>query len=123
MGQNDTDRISHDVVEQPNVFRDRRLNQIINDLSEEDTGKGFSQVLYVGSTPFVDKIVTWDSPSLTKKRNEVQFTYSPSPFISQIVKTIFDEETGSIVKATITATLTLNPNKTVASVDVVTARF
>lgn len=123
MGQTNTGRISHKLETRPNVFRDDQLQQIIDDLGEEDTGAGFSEVAYVGATPFVDKITTWDSPAKLKKRAEIQFTYSPSPFLNTIVKTVFDESAGLAAVATITATIVYNVNKTIKEVNVVTARI
>lgn len=123
MGQGNSDRVSHDVDTKANIFRDDQLRQILDDLGEEDTGKGFSTVAYLGATPFVDLITTWNSPAMTKKRSEVQFTYSPLPFVTTIVKTIFNEHDGTTAVATITATITYNANKTTNTVDVVTVRL
>lgn len=122
MGQENSERVSHKLTDAPNWFRDDQVNQILNDLCEEDTGKGFSEVAYVGATPFVDKITTWDSPAKTKKRTDVQFSYSPQPFLSTIVKRYYDEETGLAVVATTTATVTYNTNKSVKDVDVTVTR-
>lgn len=122
MGQENSERVSHKLTDQPNWFRDDQANQILNDLCEEDTGLGFSVVSYVGATPFVDKIISWTSPAMTKKRSEVQFTYSPSPFMSQIQKFYYDEETGVTVIATVTAVITYNANRTVNTVTVTTTR-
>ena len=121
MGKPDSSRIQHDLEDMPNTFRNDDLEQIINDLNEEDAGKGFSEAFYVGATPFIDKIINWDAPAKNKKRSEVQFGYNPSPFIETIVKTIFDED-GTAVISTISATITYNANKTVETDDVTTAR-
>ena len=122
MGQNNSRRVSHNVDSQQNVFRDDQLRQIIDDLAEEDTGKGFSEVSYNGV--FVSQIITWEDDNKAKKRSQIDFTYLPSsPFIETIVKTIYDEETGLTAVATVTATVTYNANKTVDTADVVTARL
>jgi len=121
MAQKNTNRISHDVDAEQNVFRDDQLERIINDLAEEDTGKGFSETSYVGSTPFIDNITTYDSALKNYVRSVVDFTYSPLPFIEQIVKTIYNKD-GTNVVATITAVVTYNTNKTIKDVNVVTSR-
>lgn len=122
MGQNNSRRISHDVDTQQNVFRDDQLRQILDDLGEEDTGKGFSETIYSGV--FISQIITWDGPLKDKKRSQIDFTYQVgTPFIETIVKTIYDEETGTTPVSTITATITYNANKTVNTADVVTARL
>ena len=122
MGAQNTERISHKLEGLPSTFRDDQLRQIIDDLNEEDSGKGFGEVTYVGATPFIQKITTWNSSAKTKKRTEVTFTYSPSPFLSQIVKQFFDEEFGTTVIATTTVTIAYNTNKTVKEIDVVNTR-
>lgn len=121
MGQVNTARISHEIEVNPNVFRDDQLQQIINDLGEEDTGAGYSEVAYLTGTPFVDKITLWESDSKTKKRSEIQLSYTGA-FVTGIVKTFYDEDTGTSPVAYTTVTVTLNANKTIASVDVVNTR-
>ena len=120
MGQNNSQRIEHTLTGLPNTFRDDILSQILNDLDEESAGKGFSEVTYITNV-FVSKIETWDGPGKNYKLSEVDFTYSPFPFIDTIVKTIFGVE-GAPAVATITATFTYNPNKTLQDVNVATAR-
>lgn len=121
MGQTNTERISHTLEDGPNVFRDDQLNQIINDLAEEDTGAGYSEVAYLPGQPFVDKIDVWDSPLKTKQRSEIQLSYTGA-FVTGIVKTFYDEDTGTTPVAYTTVTVALNANKTIASVDVVNTR-
>jgi len=122
VGQNNSGRISHDVDAQQNVFRDDILRQILNDLGEEDTGKGYSEVSYSGV--FVSQIVTWDSNSKTKKRSQIDFTYEPgSPFIQTILKTIYDEFDGVTPVATVTAVISYNANRTASTADVTTTRM
>lgn len=122
MGQKDTSRISHDIEDLPTTSRNTKLEQVINDLCEEDSGKGFTEVAYVGSTPFVDKITTWDSIAKNKKRTEVLFTYSPSPFIMQITKNFYNEWDGTTIVAVTIAIVTYNTNKTVKDIQITNTR-
>lgn len=122
MGQTNSRRVSHTLEHLPNTFRDDQLQQIIDDLNEEETGRGYSEVEYLASTPFVTRITTYQDNTKTKKRTQVDFTYTPVPFVSNIVKQIFDQDDDSITVATISATVNYNANKTVNFVDVVTSR-
>lgn len=103
MAQQNTERISHTLEKAPNVFRDDQLEQVINDITEEETGKGFSEVVRTGV--FVDKIIVWQDLSKTKKRTETTFNRT-GVFVDQIVKEFFDEETGLVKIATTTANIT-----------------
>ena len=120
MGQTNSERVSHSLEELPNTFRDDQLKQILNDLDEESSGNGFSEADYI-SNVFISKITTWDSPLKNKKRSEVDFVYSPFPFIGTIVKSIYDED-GTLAIAQIIATFTYNSNKTLDDVNVITVR-
>lgn len=122
MGQTNTKRVSHTLEGLPNTFRDDQLQQIIDDIDEEETGRGFSDVFYVGATPFVSQIITYKDNTKTQKRSRVDFSYSPLPFIATIVKQFFDNDDDSITISTITATISYNANKTVKSVEVLTSR-
>lgn len=113
MGQQNTDAIQHLVSESPNWFRDEELFQIVNDLSEEMTGKGFTQIIrpIPPGLPFVTDIIVWnenpDSPPANpnaKKRIESIFSRS-GPFITSIVTNVYSED-GLSVKAIITSTVT-----------------
>lgn len=117
MGQTNSRRVSHLLSDLPNTFRDQDLLQIINDIDEEESGKGFSEVIYVVGKPFVSQIITYKDNTKTQKRSIIDFTYSPLPFVSQIVKQWYDEDDDSIVVSSITANVTYNTNKSVQSVD------
>ena len=125
MGSNNSKSHSHRVGDKPNAFRDDNVYQALNDLDEEDTGRGFAQVLKlpVPNQIFTDKIVTWEDSGMTKKRSEVQFNRGvPSvAFVNTIVKTIFAED-GTTVKAVITSTLTRTGSLLLNNVDTVTVR-
>ena len=119
MGQANTERVSHTVVDLPNTFRDDQLNQVINDLNEEDTGKGFSEVIYSGV--FVSSIITWNNASKTKKRTQTNFSYIGA-FVSSISKHTYDEETGTIIVSTISATISYDASKKVTDADIAITR-
>lgn len=119
MGQQNTDALEHLLDEFVNSFRDGELAQVINDLDEESTGQGYSEVLRTG--PFTDTIITWNSAAKTKKRAETDFIRSAA-FITDVVKVIYDEELGTTVMATIAATITRTGNNFVNTVDVQVTR-
>lgn len=119
MGQQNTDALQHLIDEFVNSFRDPELAQVINDLDEESTGRGFSEVLRTG--PFTDTIITWDSAAKNKKRAETDFIRSGA-FITDVVKVIYDEETGTVIMATLAATITRTGNNFVNTVDVQVTR-
>jgi len=122
MGQDNSTKVSHKLEDLPNTFRDDQLQQILNDIDEEESGRGFSEVSFLAATPFVSQIITYKDNTKTHKRSQVDFTYTPLPFVSGIVKQVFDDYDDSITVATITAMVVYNANKTVKSVDVVTSR-
>lgn len=114
MGQNNTERISHNLEGLPTTFRDDQLYQIINDLGEEDSGKGYSQVLRTG--PFVTSIIVWLDSGMTKKRTDAVISRTGA-FVTSIVKRIYDED-GVAVVSTITATVTRAGDNTISFVNV-----
>lgn len=122
MGQTNSNKVSHKLIDLPNTFRDDQLAQILNDIDEEESGKGFSEVFYVVGKPFVLQIITWKDPTKTQKRYQIDFTYTPLPFVSQIVKQVFDQDDDSITRSTLTADIVYNANKSVKSVDVTITR-
>lgn len=122
MGNTNTKRVSHTLENLPNTFRSDDLRQILDDMDEEESGRGFSEVTYVGGTPFVSQIITYKDNTKTQKRSQVDFTYSPQPFVGTIAKQIFDNDDDSITVATISAIILYNANKSVRSVDVITTR-
>ena len=119
MGQTNSKRVSHTVTDSPNTFRDDHLKQILNDLGEEDTGAGFSEILKTGV--FTDKIIVWTDSGKTKKRSETTFTRA-GPFLSTIVKEIFDEADGLIKKSTSTGTFTRDGQNLVLDATVTNTR-
>ena len=119
MGKTNTSRVEHNLGNQPNAFRDDDLKQIINDLGEEDTGLGFSEVLKVPG-PFVSSLITWVDSGKTQKRAETTFNRTGA-FVSSIVKEIYSEDGLSVV-ATITTILTRDGNNQVVDTDVTVTR-
>lgn len=124
MGQTNTERVSHDVDKSPNTFRDDQMNQIIDDIGEELTGKGFIEAIYLDPPDqnFIDQIIVWDAPAKNKKRSETTFSRSgPVAFITSIVTDTFNED-GTAVIATTTTTITLSGSKQFLSSNTVTVR-
>ncbi len=103
MGNKNSERVSHKVEEVPNLFRDDTLKQILNDLGEEDSGSGFSEMIKTGV--FTNKIIVWTDNSKTKKRTETTITRL-GVFVTSIVKEVFDEAEGVTKMSTSTATFT-----------------
>jgi hypothetical protein len=120
MGANDTSRIDHDLANLPNTFRSFVLEGILDDIDEESSGKGFTEITYVGSSPFVDKITTWNSPAKTLKRFEVTISYSPAPFVSQVQKKIYGDD--GLLVATTTSNVTYNTNKSTKDITITNTR-
>lgn len=119
MGQRDTDRIEHDNENAPTTFRQGTLDKILDELSEEDAGEGFSEVIKSGV--FVSQLRVWADPSMTRKRTQTEFTRS-GPFMSSIIKRYYDDDTGTTQVSSVTVTITRNPDNTVADVTVVRSR-
>ena len=107
-------RIEHDLDNLPNTFRERDLKQILNDLGEEDSGLGYNEVIRTGV--FTTKIIVWETDEKLKKRSEVNISRTGA-FVDTITKDFYDEETGTSIVATVTATVTRTGNNFVAYVD------
>jgi len=122
VGQTNSRRVSHNISVEPNTFRDVDLSQILNDIDEEESGKGYSELEYLPGKPFVSRIITYVDQTKQKKRSVVDFTYSPQPFVSLIVRSWYDQDDDSLVVSTITATVNYNANKSVQSINIVTTR-
>lgn len=129
MGQQNTDSIQHIIDDNPNWYRDQELYQIVNDISEELTGKGFTQIArpVLPDLPFVSKITIWnenpDSPPANpnaKKRVETNFSRT-GPFISGITTNIYSED-GLTIVAIITATVTRTGQNIINSSNVTVVR-
>jgi hypothetical protein len=117
--QSDSQRIAHDVEKLPSTARLPNVYQQLNDLEEENSGAGYTDVTYTG--PFVTGMTTWESVAKALKRSDVVFAYS-GPFVTTIVKRYFDEATGTAVVSTATSTISYTANKQVDKVTTVTTR-
>ena len=122
MGQTNSKRISHELDSHQNTYRDDQLDQILNDIDEDENGIGFSETGFIVGTPFIAQIITYADNTKIQKRSQVDFTYTPVPFVTTIVKQVFDNDDDSITIATITATVSYNANRTVKDVNVITTR-
>jgi len=118
LGQNNSRRISHTLENLPNTYRDDQVRQILDDLDEENSGLGYSEVIRVGA--FVSKITVWDSNAMNFKKTEAIFNRT-GPFINSIVKNVYSVDGSSII-STVTASVTRTGNNSVAFVDVVNVR-
>lgn len=122
MPQENTGRVQHLIDERPNSFRDDELDQIINDLDEDLNSVGFTQVI---RSTFIDKIILWDdNPSSNpnaKKRMETTYNRVTSPFVSSIVREVYNQE-GSAVVATVTYTYTRTGDNKISSQQVTVTR-
>lgn len=125
MGKN-SERVTHDQTKLPSVTRGFRLDQILNDIMEEEGGKGFSKIVRIG--PFVSLIEVWtedpDTPPSNpdaKLRSSTTFNRT-GPFVNSFVKSIYDEDTGTIIIATSSTTVARNASNFVTSADVTNAR-
>lgn len=117
MADTNSKRISHEIEVLPSTFRKDNLQQIINDLSEEDTGLGFNKIIRTGV--FVTSTETWTQdpltfPSTAKLRTKIVYNRT-GVFVNSIVKEIFDEETGTIVISTVTITFVRTGTNAVSS--------
>ena len=117
MGQTNTERISHNLATVPVWGRADDAQQLLNDLFEEDSGKGYSQVIRTG--PFVTTINVWSDNTMTLKRSDTVVTRTGS-FISSIVKKTYNDE--GIQVSTITATVTRAGDNSVSFVNVAVTR-
>lgn len=122
MGQTNSRRVSHNISVEPNTYRDVDLSQILNDIDEEESGRGFSEIEYLPGKPFVSRITTYVDQTKQKKRAVVNFTYSPQPFVSQIVREWYDQDDDSLIISSVTATVNYNANKSVQSINLVVTR-
>jgi len=118
MGNTNSTRVSHDIGSEPNLFRGDRLKQIIDDLGEEDSGSGFSELIKTGV--FTNTIIVWTDSGKTQKRTETTFTRI-GVFMSSIVKQIYDVDGVSVI-ATSTATFTRDGQNFVVDATVLNTR-
>jgi len=117
MGQTNTERISHNLATVPVWGRADDAQQLLNDLFEEDSGKGYSQVIRTG--PFVTTINVWTSPGMTQLRTAATISRTGA-FVSNIVKFFYNDE--GVQVSTITATVTRAGDNSVSFVNVAVTR-
>lgn len=102
MGANNSRRISHDVDNKQNLYRDDQMRQILDDLDEETSGKGYSEIIRTG--PFVSKIILWADTTQDRKRYVLTFTRNGA-FVSSVLKEIYSED-GTYIISTLTINIT-----------------
>ena len=117
MGQTNTERVSHDLSTVPAWGRADDAKQLLDDLFEEDSGKGYSQI--VRSGPFVVTITAWATNAMLLKRTETTITRTGS-FVSSLVKKTYNDE--GVQVSTITATVTRAGDNSVSFVNVAVTR-
>lgn len=115
MGQTNSRRISHTLSDVPSTFRDDQLQQILNDIDEHISGKGYCEIGYIGNTPFISQVTVYKDNSKTLRRADTQLTYVDDnpPFIQSTITRIYDENDGNTIVAIITETINYNANKSV----------
>ena len=125
MGQNNSRRVSHDIDDSPNTFRDDQLRQILDDIDEELTGKGYTEILRSGV--FVDEMKIWDEPTNNPTpnpdailRKHIFFTRAGS-FISSILTNYYTTDGLEIIAAS-TETYVRDVGKRVLSINTVITR-
>jgi hypothetical protein len=105
-------RVRHTTV--GNLFRKDNLYDILNDLAEEDAGKGFSEVTKTGV--FVTKIDVYTDVSKTILRTSTDINRI-GVFTSNIAKKIYADD-GVTLVATLNANINRDAgNNTVISID------
>jgi hypothetical protein len=125
MGQDNSRRISHDIDNKPNTFRDDQLRQIIDDIDEEISGKGYSEVLRSGV--FVSEIKIWSeptnnpSPNPNAKLRTIEVFTRTGVFITSSVKGYYDES--EVIIATATTTYVRAVNNQIVSTNTIIARI
>lgn len=116
MGQTNDKRVSRRPDQLPDYSRDDTVKAALDALFEEDIGLGYSEVSYTQNV-FPIKFETWKDNTKALKRTEIDFTYGPVPFVTQVVKQYFND-TGDAVNYIQTVTITYNANKTVNTITV-----
>ncbi len=110
MSQKDTRRLDHSNIAK-SMFRDVNMEQIINDMIEEDTGAGFSEIIKSGV--FTTDLITWTDSNKTLKRAHVIFNRT-GPFVTSITKNIYDDD-GITILASNTFNIARAGDNTVAN--------
>ena len=116
MGQTNDKRVSRRPSDLPDYARDDTVQAALNALFEEDIGLGYSEVTYTQNV-FPIKFETWVDNTKQLKRTQIDFTYGPVPFVTQVVKQYYND-TGDSVNYIQTVTVTYNANKTVNTITV-----
>ena len=116
MGQTNDKRVSRRPSDLPDYARDDTVQAALNALFEEDIGLGYSEVTYTQNV-FPIKFETWADNTKQLKRTQIDFTYGPVPFVTQVVKQYYND-TGDSVNYVQTVTVTYNANKTVNTITV-----
>lgn len=112
-----TIRIRHTTV--GNLFRKDNLFDVLNDLAEEDAGKGFSEVIKTGV--FVTKIDVYNDANKTLLRTSTDINRT-GVFTSNISKKIYADD-GTTLVATLNANINRDAgNNTVISIDTTVVR-
>lgn len=121
MGQNNDKRTSRKPGALPDYSRDDTVKASLDALFDEDMGVGYSQITYTSGV-FVSKIETWSDITKVLKKTEINVTYSPIPFVTQIIKDYYGDD-GVTVNLKLTAIVSYNANKTVNNIDVATQKL
>jgi hypothetical protein len=116
MGQTNARRVGLNVDTFINYARDDNARAALQDLFEEDTGAGYSEIAYTSGV-FVSQFETYTDNTKTEIRTRTTFGYSPIPFVETVTKEYFKD--GSVIAyRTLTATISYNANKTVNNIDI-----
>lgn len=118
MGRTNTKRVEHDNSVQPSIYRNDELSQILDDISEDMSGKGYTEIVRTGV--IVSSIILWNSAAKNFKKTETLITRT-GIFIDSIVHNIYKED-GSGIAAYTTYTLVRQSNKQVIEVSTVNTR-
>ena len=125
MGQNNSRRVSHDIDRSPNIFRDDQLRRIIDDINEEMTGKGYTELFYTGG--FVSEVKVWSEPTNNPSPNpnallrKHEVYTRTNNFVSSISTDYYGED-GVTIVANVLESFVRAANKQVLSIDTVITR-
>ena len=116
MGQINARRVGLNVDTFINYARDDNARAALQDIFEEDTGAGYSEIAYTNNV-FVSSFETYTDQTKTEIRTKTTFGYNPLPFVETVTKEYFKDGSASAYR-TLTATIGYNANKTVNSIDI-----
>ena len=111
MAQGNSKRISHDLEEENNTFRQDDLQNILTDVDQDLNDIGFQEVTRDGNN-FVTNIIIWTDSGKTKKLLEFDYVRTSPPFLDSFTKKVYAKD-GVTVASTVTQTATRNANKTI----------